>query len=272
VGAGLRATPPGPATAPLRLLSPLGLAWRLQRGVLLGWLAALVLLGATYGGAASEMDDFLVDNPQATDFFEELGGAEDLIDAYFGLTFVFGAIAVAGYIVQALLRMRSEEAADRLEPVLATHVTRTRWMSSHTVIAAGGATVLLVAMGSASAVVHGVVVDDVAGQVASLVPSAVLRVPAALVVGGVAVAAFGIRPRWAVGLSWGVYSAFLVISLFGTLLDLPQVVVDLSPFTHVPTAPGDGVPVVALLGLLVVAAALVGAGYAGFRRRDLAPS
>ncbi len=272
VGAGLRATRPGPASASARLASPFGLAWRLQRGVLVSWLVSLVLLGVTYGGAASEMDDFLVDNPEAADLFEQLGGSDDLVDAYFGFTFVFGAIAAAGYMVQTLLRMRTEEASDRLEPVLAAHVARPRWMAGHTVIAASGATALLGAMGLASAVTHGLVIGDVAGQVQSLVPSALLRVPAALVVGGATVAIFGLWPRLAIGLSWGVFAVSLVVSMFGAVLDLPQIVLDLSPFTHVPTAPGQAVPVGALLALLGVAAALAAVGFARFRRRDLTPS
>jgi ABC-2 type transport system permease protein len=272
VGAGLRAPRPGPASASARLSSPFGLAWRLQRGVLVSWLVALVVLGVTYGGAASEMDDFLVDNPEAADLFEQLGGTDDLVDAYFGFTFVFGAIAAAGYMVQALLRMRTEEASDRLEPVLAAHVARPRWMAGHTVIAALGATALLGGMGLASAVTHGLVVGDVAGQVQSLVPSALLRIPSALVVGGATVAIFGLWPRVAIGLSWGVFAVALVVSMFGPVLDLPQIVLDLSPFTHVPTATGRAAPVGALLTLLVVAAALAAVGFARFRRRDLAPS
>ena len=172
LGAGLRATRPGPASASARLLSPLGLAWRLQRGVLVSWLVAMVLLGVTYGGAAYEVDDFLVDNPEAADLIEQLGGTDDLVDAYFAATFVFAAIAAAGYVVQALLRMRAEEASGRLEPVLAAHVARTRWMAGHTVIAALGSTALVGAMGLASAVTHGLVVGDVAGQVAALAPAA----------------------------------------------------------------------------------------------------
>jgi ABC-2 type transport system permease protein len=272
LGAGLRTTPPGPASAPPRLLSPLGLAWRLHRGVLISWSVALVLLGVVYGGAASEMDEFLGDNEEAAELIEQLGGADDLVDAYFGLTFVLGAIAVSGYLVQALLRMRTEEASQRLEPVLTAAVSRHRWMAGHIAIAAVGGTALLAAMGLASAVAHAAVVGDLPGQAASLVPSALLRVPAALVVGGLTVAFFGRWPRVATGLSWGAFAVFVVLTMFGTLLDLPQLVVDLSPFTHVSTTPGGTVPPVPLAWLAAVTVALAASGMLWFRRRDLALS
>jgi ABC-2 type transport system permease protein len=145
-------------------------------------------------------------------------------------------------------------------------------MAGHIVIAAVGGTALLAAMGLASAVAHAAVVGDLPGQVASLVPSALLRVPAALVVGGLTVAFFGRWPRVATGLSWGAYAVFVVLTMFGTLLDLPQLVVDLSPFTHVSTTPGGTVPPAPLAWLAAVTVALAASGMLWFRRRDLALS
>jgi len=47
-----------------------------------------------------------------------------MVDAFFAAIFAMTAIAVAGYAVQALRRMRGEESAGRLESVLATAVSR----------------------------------------------------------------------------------------------------------------------------------------------------
>ena len=44
---------PGRATASAALGSPLGLAWRLQRGALIGWTLGLFVLGAAYGSVAN---------------------------------------------------------------------------------------------------------------------------------------------------------------------------------------------------------------------------
>jgi ABC-2 type transport system permease protein len=67
----------------------------------------------------------------------------------------------------------------------------------------------------------------------------------------------------------GAWAACIVLAFFGLLLDLPDRVLELSPFEAVPAAPGE--PVRAL-PLVVVSAVAVGAALAGFvrlGRRDL---
>jgi ABC-2 type transport system permease protein len=272
VGAGLRAVKPGPPVAPPGLSSPLGLAWHLQRGVLVGWAVAFVLAGASYGGIATEADDLISASEQAADLIEQIGGGGGLVDATFAAAFAMGGIAVAGYAVQALLRMRSEESSGRLEAVLATGVARSRWMWSHIAIAVIGTTGLMALMGLAAAAVFGLLEGDMATQVAELVPAALARVPASLAVAAIAVAAFGLLPRWAVSLSWAALGVFLSLSVLGPLFDLPQGLLDISPFTHVPAAPSVDLTAGPLLAMGAVAAALVALGLLSFRRRDLALS
>jgi ABC-2 type transport system permease protein len=272
VGAGLRAVPTGPAEAGPQLQSPLGLAWRLQRGVLLAWAVGLLILGATYGGVATEADELIGSSDQTADLIEQIGGGGNLTEAMFAAAFAMGGIAVAGYAVQALLRMRSEESTGRLEAVLATEVARSRWMASHIVIAVLGTIVLMALMGVGAAVVYGLVAGGLGTQLAELMPAALARVPAALAVGGLAIAFFGLLPRWAVALSWAAFAAFLFLGMLGGLLDLPQAVLDLSPFTHTPAAPSVAVTAAPLVILAAVAAALIAVGVGSFDRRDLAPS
>ena len=51
---------------------------------------------------------------------------------------------------------------------------------------------------------------------------------------------FGRRRSCAVA-AWAVAGVALAIGMFGPVLDLPQVVLDLSPFGHVPKLPGGDV-------------------------------
>ena len=270
VGAGMRAVRPGaPAAAP-SLLSPLGLAWRLQRGVLLGWAVAMVVLGATYGGVGDEIEDMVGDSDAMADFIEQLGGTGTLTENYFATTLLFAGIAASGYAIQTLLRMRSEEAADRVEPVLATSVSRTRWMWSHIVIAVLGVVALVVLMGLSTGVTYGLVIGDVGGQVPTLVGAALVQAPAALALAGLVVAVFGLLPPRAVAIAWTAFALCLLMGQLGAILDLPQAMLNLSPFTHLPAAPADDVAATPLIMLLVVAAALLATGMTAFRRRDLA--
>jgi len=59
-----------------------------------------------------------------------------------------------------------------------------------------------------------------------------------------------------------------LIVWFAQLLSLPDWVVKLSPFQHVPAMPADDFALGPLLALTAVAAALAIVGLVGFRRRD----
>jgi ABC-2 type transport system permease protein len=59
-----------------------------------------------------------------------------------------------------------------------------------------------------------------------------------------------------------------VVGLFGELLSLPDWVVDLSPFQHVPGMPAASSTAAPLIALTAVAAGFIALGAAGFRHRD----
>ena len=253
-----------------RLLSPLGLAWRLQRGVLLGWVVGVAILGAIFGGVGDEIEEFANDSQEMADYLDQLGGVGQLTDLYFAVSLGLTAIVVAAYATQALLRLRSEEAAGRAEPLLATAVSRTSWLGSHVAVALFGMALLVVLAGLAAGVTYGVVIGDVGGQAPRLVAAALAYLPAVLVVAGLVVAVFGILPNRAVAIAWTAVALFFLMAQLGPLLDLPQAVLDLSPFTHIPAVPAAELTVLPLVVLFAVAAGLFVIGLAGFRRRDLA--
>jgi ABC-2 type transport system permease protein len=270
LGAGMRATRPGPANAARSLITPLGLAWRLQHGTLYAWTAAIVIFGVVYGVIGDEIADLVGDSAQAADVIEQLGGGEaSLADAYFAAVLGLMAVAAAAYAVQAILRLRSEETGGRAEPVLAAAVSRDRWALSHFGVAVAGVVVLMLIMGVSTGLSYGLVTHDVGDSVASLTAAAAARIPAVLVLAGLALAVVGALPRLAVGLAWGVLAGCLLVGQIGTFLDFPSTVLDLSPFTHSPTAPVGGVSAVPLGWLLLVAALLTVGGLAALRRRDI---
>jgi ABC-2 type transport system permease protein len=270
IGSGLVPTRPGPARAPRSLPTAVGSAWRMQRTILFWWAFGIAVLAVVYGAIGNQIDDFLGEGDQVADMMEQLGGGTtDMVDAYFAAIFGMMAIAVAGYAVQALLRMRAEETAGRLEPVLATAVSRPRWMLAHIGLVVTGIVVLQMVTGAASGLAYGLVTEDVPGNIVSLTGAALVFVPAIAVVAALVVLLFGGVPAWSAGLSWGVLAACLIFGFFGPLLGLPQTIRDLSPFTHVPAVPAADVTATPLVWLT----ALVGAtGVMLFRRRDLTTS
>jgi ABC-2 type transport system permease protein len=267
-GAGLVQPRPGPAHASPALGTPLGLAWRLQRGALLGWAAGFAGLGGIYGAVADGVRDLLGDNPQLGAILSALGGEQALVDAYLAATLGVIGLFAAAFAVQATLRLRSEETSGRAEAVLATRVGRTRWALSHAAVALLGTAVVLVLAGLAMGLLHGLRTGDVGGQVARLTGAALVRVPAAWVLAGVALALFGLLPRFTIA-AWGALVVFLLLGQLGPVLQLDQWALDLSPFTHVPNLPGAELAWAPVLWLLAATAALAALGLAAFRRRDV---
>jgi ABC-2 type transport system permease protein len=115
---------------------------------------------------------------------------------------------------------------------------------------------------------HGIDTGDVGAQLPRVLAGALVQVPAAWVLGAVALVFVGLAPRLAV-LSWAALVAVLLLEELGEILHLPRWVLDLSPFTHVPKLPGSDASAGPLIALTVVAAGLSAAGFAGLRRRDL---
>jgi ABC-2 type transport system permease protein len=263
LGAGVLPPRPGPATAGPDLAGTTGLAWRLQRGGQLWWAVGVAALAATYGSLTGSLDDFVTDENIA-DFVA--AGPGSLVDAFFATSLLVLAMLATAAALQAIVRVRSEETAGRAEVVLSTPSARRRWLGDHVAIALTGAAAIQLAsglsVGALAAITHEPR-DLLRATLASLA-----YVPAIWVVAGVGVLLAGVAPRWT-ALTWAPLGFCFVVGMFGSLLDLPQAVKDLSPFQLTPAVPGAPLDAVPIVVLLVVAAALVLAGLAGFERRDV---
>jgi ABC-2 type transport system permease protein len=267
VGAGLVQVSPGPPRGSPLLCTPLGLAWHLQRWMIVAWLAGLLVVSGAFGSIAERAEELLATSEELATLIAA-AGAGGIVDLFFSFFMGLLAVTVGGFTVQSVLRARNEEAAGRAEPLLATAVGRTRWFASHITIAAGGSAAML----SLAALGGGMAHLGVSGQnkIGVLLQAAVVNLPAVLVLGGFVVAVVGLTPRWAAPIGWAALVASLVVGQFGALFELPQMVLNLSPFTHTPAVPAQELTWAPVLGLIGVAAALTALGLAAFHRRDLA--
>ncbi|WP_305785910.1 ABC transporter permease [Symbioplanes lichenis] len=260
VGAGLLAPRLGPATAAPSLRGPLGLAWRLHRGVLAGWVLGFALLGLVFGGVAQSVAALTTDNAGLARVFERMGGASAISDSFLASVLGLMGIFAAAFAVQAALRARDEEETGHAELVLATRTGRLRWLGSHVLFAGAGPAAALLA--------GGLTCGLMAGDAGGVLAGAAVQVPAAATLGAVAVLMIGALPRQAPA-AWGVVAACFLLMLAGAVLGLDQWVLDLSPFTHTPHLPGGEARATPLVALSLVAVLLATAGVAAFRRRDV---
>ncbi|MFF3288828.1 ABC transporter permease [Streptomyces sp. NPDC003023] len=266
VGAGLRASRPGSPVASDALSTPLGFALRLHRGMLTGFGAGLFLMGAMYGSILGEAEDMLKNIDQIQEALAEIGGAT-MAESFASMVMVVIAVVAAVYVVMAALRPRAEETAGRAEPLLATGLSRTRWVGGHLAVAMAGGTGLLLLAGIGFGLSGAASASD-GGLFLELVGAALAYAPALWVTVGVAVVLFGWFPR-ASAAAWVVPVYAFVVGYLGPLLRFPDWMSDVSPFGHVPRLPASGMSWTPMVVLTVVAAGLVWAGLEGFRRRDL---
>jgi ABC-2 type transport system permease protein len=272
VGAGVLPARLGSAAAPPWLRSPLGLAWRLQRGALLGWAIGSAVAGLSFGVIAQDMVQFAEEDPETAKILATLGGAGSITDIFLAAILSWIGMLAAGYAVQATLRLRAEEAELRAESVLATAVPRTGWAGSHMLVAAVGSAVVLAVGGLLAGLAHGLRAGDLGGELPRVLGGALVQLPAVWVMAAIGAALFGLLPRLVVGATWAVLAVVLFITMFGEPLQLGRWVLDLSPFAHLPRLPAAAFTATPLAWLLATAVVLAALGLAGFRRRDLVSS
>jgi ABC-2 type transport system permease protein len=266
LGAGLVPARPGRARAARSLRSPLALAWRLQRGNLIGWAAGGLIYGAAFGSIANNIGSML-GSAQVRNAIARLGGQSGMTDAYLAAMMSILGLIVAGYAISAVLRLWSDETSQRAEPLLATATPRVSWGASYLTVAAAGSAAVLTAAGLGAGLAFGLRAGDAGTQVPRLLGAALAQWPAVLTVAAVAVLLFGLLPESCVFGGWTALAVAAVLVLLGPTLRLPRWIQDISPFTHVPKLPGGTFSAVPLAWLAAVAVAA--AGMAGLRRRDI---
>lgn len=248
----------------------LGLAWRLQRATLAGWCVAAATLGAVAGGLGPLVSETVSGVAPLRELIARLvpGGQGGLIDVFITALLGVAGVFAAAAGIQAVLRMRAEEAEGRSELLLAAPVSRARWLGANMFIAAVSSAVVSGTAGTAAAISLGIT-GTTNGSAGSLVPSALAHVPAALVFLAAASVAFAAAPRLSVPLGWGMLAAGLVLGEFGELFGLPVWLQDVSPFRHSSAMPVELFDPAGALGLAVFAAALAGVAVYSIWRRDL---
>lgn len=261
---------PGPASAAPGLSSPLRLAFRLQRGVLL----AMLPTGFAVGGFAAVLAVLALesgDNAAIREIIEALVGQHgplyDLLLSYV-MVLVGECAAIAGAL--AVLRARREEAGGNVELIRGAGVDAGRWFGA--VLTVGLASILLVLavawLGAASVyLARGLPT----GAVWQVLAASVAQLPATGLYLGLIALVFAALPRLTSPVAWTILAVGVVLAELGGRLGLPRWVIGLSPFVHTPLATTASPQ---LGGAVVMSAVAVGAAataLAVYRRRELSP-
>jgi ABC-2 type transport system permease protein len=254
------------ARAHVRLLfSPTGLAIRMQRASVIGWWTSISLSALLFGLVARSAGATLSGSTE--EVFSKLGAAGTGARAVLGACFLILAVLVAFLAAGQIAAARAEESDRRLDHILIGPVSRSSWLGGRLLVAlvfllvSGVAAGLSTWLGTASE--HGGV------SLTTLLGAGINLVPPAIVILGIGILVFGIRPRLTSIAVYGILGSSLLIVIVGGIGAINHWVLDTSVFHHMASAPA--VPpnwkangIMTAVGL---ACALVG-GFA-FSRRDI---
>lgn len=267
LGAALRPAGPGPTSAGPLLSSPVGLVLRLNRGVLLGWVLGVAVFAAVYGPVLGEADEFLEQMPVLTDFLPD-AAAGGGVRLFASILVTMGAIVACVPSGQVLTRLCGDEQAGRTGLLLTGGISRLRWYVGHVLVAILTATAVVLTLG----LVLGGTAVRVTGD-GRLLPDVLVAclatIPAIAVVLGVATALAGWWPQ-RVALVWLLVALCVAVFYFAELMDWPQWLTGLSPFSHLAARPAESAADgAAWLVQSCLAVGLVLVGAVDYRRRAI---
>ena len=262
---------PSRDTAPARtrlLDSPLGLAVRLTRPVTLGWAAAVGGLGLVIGLVANAAAQATSGSDMIRQFYERLGSQEQGAVSYIGAGFLTVGTLVALAASGQVGAIRQEEADEHLDHLLARPVSRRSWLAGRLAVATGA--LVVVALTAGVLTWAGAALQHTGIGLPRLLLAAVNTLPSATFVLGVGTLLYGLAPRVATAVAYGVVAWSLLLEMVGSLLKLSPWLLDLSLFHHVALVPAAD-PRWAAAGILAGIGLVAGiAGATAFDRRDLA--
>ena len=250
------------------LSSPVALTARTGLGSLLAWAGALVVWLAMFGTLVPTVTGFLDQDPSYQQLLSAMGMSPgDYVRGFVGMVGTIAGVAVAVQVAFRVGAARTEEAAGRLDLLLAGPLPRWRWLAGHVVVLVVGAVGLVAVAGAAFWVGATSAGADV--TVPDAVVSALNPLPVVLLFAGLDVLLLGVAPRSVVPVGATAAIAAYLLQTLGPLLKWPEWVLSISPFHHLATVPTADVAWPAAWVMTGVAVALATAGAVALRRRDL---
>jgi ABC-2 type transport system permease protein len=135
-------------------------------------------------------------------------------------------------------------------------------------LAAVGTVIVLAAVGLPAGLAYGLSTGNVGYELPRVLAASMVFLPAIWVMAGIAVALYGLIPRFTF-VSWGALLGVILIGVLGPSLQVSQSIMNISPFTHVPAVLVSGVSVMPLVSLTLAALILTIVGLIGFQRRGI---
>jgi ABC-2 type transport system permease protein len=263
-------TVPARDTAPARtrlLGSPIGLALRLGQGVSIGWAAALATGGLIGGLVAQSVGTAVNGSSSVNQAVTRLGGHQGGAATYLGIVFPIAAALVAFAAAGQLAATRDDEAEGYADHLLVRPVSRVRWLTGRLAISAG--LVLVVSLVFGLATWAGVATQHSGIGLWQMLQAGSNLAPPALCVLGLGTLVYGLWPRLAITVGYGLVAWSFLVQLIGAVVTTNRFLLDTSLLHHVTPAPAADPNWTSAGWLVVLGLMATTVGLAAFQRRDL---
>lgn len=268
VGAGLLPSRKGRARATRLRATTLGLTLYLQKNVFVGWFVAIMVIVGTIGVLVPQMSDIYNGSDSMRQMIQAIGGVGELVPTFMSAMLSIICMMVFGYAVHGLTKLRGEESGGQLESLLATKVTRLKWLGSHVAVVVAGGLIMLATTGLVLALCVNTL-SDFSVDTWQYVTAGLSYAPILMVFVALYVLLFGVLPRMASGLTWFYYGFVFFALWLGPIMQLDQVVMNLSVMEHVSSPPAEDIKLAPLLTILTLAVVGLAAGLVAWLKRNL---
>ncbi|MCF1684023.1 tetronasin resistance protein [Tetragenococcus halophilus] len=257
----------GRGNAKKSLLSVHGLFIRINRGIIIAWLIAFVIMGAAYGSIYGDMQTFLESNDIMKQMFTHSGFSIE--ESATGTLMMIMIVLVSILPITLVNKLFAEESRLHLSQFYATRATRARlyWTSIGLAILASLMGILLAAGGLGSTAVTAMG-EKSTMDIIDFLAAGFNFLPAVLFFTGLAAFALGWVPK--LGKVVYIYLAYsFLLNYFEGILDLPEWFSKTAIQSWIPRLPIEDFDISIFIIISVISIVLIVLGFLGYNRRDM---
>ncbi|MGM0124587.1 ABC-2 type transport system permease [Enterococcus sp. AZ194] len=267
MGAGYLPEHEGRATAKRSLLSVPGLLVKINKGVMIGWLIAFVVMGAAYGSIYGDMQVFLGGNELMKQMFTQSGVS---IEESFTSTIMMVMVGLVTILPIAIVnKLFAEETRLHFSQLFSTKVTRGQlyWTTISLAILAG-----ILGIGLASLGLGGTAISEMGNKTTmtlwDFLAAGYNFLPSILFYVGLAALALGWLPKFG-KVIYAYLGYSFALNYFAGILDLPDWFSKTAIQSWIPRMPVEAFDLSVFCLMTLLSLLLIVLGFVGYKKRDL---
>jgi len=267
LGAGFLAEKAGPKSASIFLKSPLGLSWRLLKNMIFAWTIGSLIIGFSFGAILGEAKTHLAGNEVLQTLLGSTNHDASLIEQFIPFLILLIAIIIAIPLVFVILKLKSEEKHNLTEHLFGRAVSKIQVITGYLFIAIASSIIFCLTVATGFWL-GGLISLDEPINFTTFLSATLILLPALWIKIGFAVFLLGWLPKLTnIAILYLGYSSF--VAFFGLMLNLPQWLMQLSPFEHIPGLPVDKMNWQSVIVVTFIALVLTVTGVVGYQKRDI---